>query len=112
MEANFTYDRLLEELDLLNDGEDAQLFRSNFIQYIRTEKANNKTVEFSRVYSDIEKYCFSYPLMVHNKGKIIERLLFYLQSPDSQKLIQAGAVEMFIALIKDFRSDIYEAFVT
>jgi len=30
LEANFTYDKLLEEKDLL-EGEDAELFRSNFI---------------------------------------------------------------------------------
>ena len=30
LEANFTYDKLLEERDLL-EGEDAELFRSNFI---------------------------------------------------------------------------------
>lgn len=77
LEANFTYDKLLEERDLL-DGEDAELFKSNFIQLLRSEKANNKTIEFSKVYSDIERFCFSYPLLIHNKTKIIERLLHHL----------------------------------
>jgi hypothetical protein len=48
LEANFTYDKLLEERDL--EGDDAELFRSNFIQLLRSEKANNKTVEFGKVY--------------------------------------------------------------
>ena len=77
LEANFTYDRLLEERDLL-EGEDAELFRSNFIQLLRSEKANNKTIEFGKVYSDIERFCFSYPLLIHNKSKILERLLYHL----------------------------------
>lgn len=77
MEANFTYDNLLEERDLL-EGEDAELFKSNFIQLLRSEKANNKTVEFGKVYSDIERFCFSYPLLIHNKSKIIERLIYHL----------------------------------
>jgi U3 small nucleolar RNA-associated protein 20 len=110
MEANFTYDRLLEEKDLL-EGEDSELFRSNFIQLLRSEKANNKTKEFSKVYSDIERFCFSYPLLIHNKTKIVERLLFHLQSPDAQKVVQAGVIELFIALIKDFRSEIYQDFL-
>ena len=58
--------------------EEAQLFKSNFIQLLRSEKANNRTTEFGRVYSDLEKYCFSYPLLVHNRQRIIERLLFHL----------------------------------
>lgn len=85
LEANFTYDKLLEERDL--DGEDAELFRSNFIQLLRSEKANNKTVEFGKVYTDIERFCFSYPLLIHNKSKIVERLLYHLQSPDAQKVV-------------------------
>ena len=86
LEANFIYDKLLEERDLL-EGEDAELFKSNFIQLLRSEKANNKTIEFGKVYSDIERFCFSYPLLIHNKSKIVERLLMHLQSPDAQKVV-------------------------
>jgi hypothetical protein len=111
LEASFTYDRLMEEQDLIDAGEDGEMFKSNFIQLLRTEKANNKTIEFGKVYSELEKLSFSYPLLIHNKGRIVERLLHYLSSPESQKVIQAGVVDLFIALIKDFRADIYQDFI-
>jgi hypothetical protein len=41
----------------------------------------------------------------------VERLLFYLNSPESQKVVQAGVIDLFIALIKDFRGDIYDDFI-
>ncbi len=31
LEASFTYDRLMEEQDLINAGEDGEMFKSNFI---------------------------------------------------------------------------------
>lgn len=111
LEASFTYDRLMEEQDLIDAGEDGEMFKSNFIQLLRTEKANNKTIEFGKVYSELEKLSFSYPLLIHNKGRIVEKLLHYLSSPESQKVIQAGVVDLFIALIKDFRADIYQDFI-
>ena len=94
------------------EGEDAQLFKSNFIQFMRSEKANNKSAEFNKVYKEIEQFCFSYPFLVHNKSKIIQRLLVFLEeSTDSQKLVQGGVINLFIALIKDFRGDIYQDFL-
>lgn len=90
------------------DDEDTQLFKSNFIQLLRSEKANNKTTEFAKVYSDVERFCYSYPLLVHNKGRIIERLLSFMSS---HKLVQSGVVDLFIALVKDFRTDIYKEFL-
>ena len=77
VEADFIYSKLLEDKDLI-EGDNGDLFISNFITLLRSEKANNKTVEFSQVYSELEKYCFSFPLLIHNKSKIIERLLFHL----------------------------------
>jgi U3 small nucleolar RNA-associated protein 20 len=111
LEASFTYDRLMEERDLEEAGEDGEMFKSNFIQLLRSEKANNKTVEFGRVYSELERLSFSYPLLIHNKGRIVEKLLGHLSNPESQRVVQAGVVELFIALIKDFRGDIYAEFV-
>ncbi|TNV87999.1 hypothetical protein FGO68_gene14880 [Halteria grandinella] len=110
LESAFTYDRLLEQSDLAGDEE--ELFKSNFIQLLRSEKANNKTVEFAKVYNDVERFCYSYPLLVHNKTKIIERLLHYLEQPDTVKIVQTGVIDLFIALIKDFRTDIYQDFLT
>ncbi len=72
---------------MINAGEDGEMFKSNFITLLRSEKANNKTIEFGRVYSDLEKLSFSFPLLIHNKAKIIERLLHYLSSPESQKVV-------------------------
>jgi U3 small nucleolar RNA-associated protein 20 len=111
LEASFTYDRLMEERDLEEAGEDGEMFKSNFIQLLRSEKANNKTVEFGRVYSELERLSFSYPLLIHNKGRIVEKLLGHLSNPESQRVVQAGVVELSIALIKDFRGDIYAEFV-
>ena len=49
---------------------------------------------------------------MHNKGKIVERLLTYLDSSSSSsKLVQCGVVDLFVALVKDFRADIYEEFM-
>lgn len=82
---------MLEEQDLIEAGEDAQLFKSNFIQLLRTEKANNKTSEFNKVYNELEKYCFSYPLLVHNKGKIIDRLLHFMEEKSHSENTDASA---------------------
>ena len=115
-DANQTFDRLLEEQDLVSgtgvEAEDQQLFRSNFIQLLRAEKAHNKTSDFSKVFSDLEGFCFSYPLLVHNKGKVVDRLLSYLDASGSQKVVQCGVVDLFVALVKDFRADIYEDFMS
>lgn len=70
----------------------------------------NKTLEFAKVYKQLEHLCFSYPLLVHNKSKVIDKLMQLLQE-QSLKVIQATIIDLCIALIKDLRSDIYEEFV-
>ena len=79
LDANFIYDKLLEAQDLHEDGGE-ETFKSNFIQLLRNEKMNNKTVEFDKVYKDLESLSFSYPLLVHNKTKVIEKLMSHLKN--------------------------------
>lgn len=66
-----------------DENEEDAIFNSNFILLLRTERANNKTIEFGRIYKIIEPFCFSYPLLVLNKSKIIEILLHYLNPENS-----------------------------
>ena len=98
---------------MMQTGQDEEdIFNSNFISYLRTEKGNNKKQDFSSVYKDLEQHCFSYPLLVHNRSTVVDKLLGYL-SPSSKvqsKIVQMAVVELLIALIKDFRQDIYEDF--
>ena len=68
------FDRLLEGEDEQNDT-----FKSNFIQMLRTEKMNNMTLDFGKVYSEIESLCFSFPLLVHNRDRVLSKLLFHLK---------------------------------
>ena len=56
--------------------------------------------------------CFSFPLLVHNKSRIISRLLAYLETDGSHKVVKCGVVDLFVALVKDFRGDIYEDFMS
>ena len=65
LETNFMYDSVLRQTQ---DNEEDGLFNSNFIQLLRSERANNKTIEFGRVYKVLEPFCFSYPLLVLNKS--------------------------------------------
>ena len=78
-DQNMVFDRLLEGEDEQNDT-----FKSNFIQMLRTEKMNNMTLDFGKVYSDIENLCFSFPLLVHNKDRVLSKLLFHLKDKSQQ----------------------------
>lgn len=82
LEANFVYDSQLRQQSGID--EDDGLFTSNFIQLLRSEKANNKTLDFNKLYKVIEPYCFSYPLLVHNKSNMINLLLSYLLPNSSE----------------------------
>ena len=53
------------------DLETDDLTSSNFIQLLRVEKFKNHTPEFNKVFRDIENLCFSYPLLILNKTKIV-----------------------------------------
>ena len=54
-----------------NSLEHDDLSTSNFIQLLRAEKFKNHTPEFNKVFRDIESLCFSYPLLILNKTKIV-----------------------------------------
>jgi hypothetical protein len=54
------------------------LSSSNFIQLLRVEKFNNKTLEFGRIFKDLENHCYSFPLLIMNKQKVIKKLIGYL----------------------------------
>jgi hypothetical protein len=75
---------------------------------LRSEKANNKTLDFNKVYKVLEPYCFSYPLLVHNKSTMINLLMNFLTERDGNSVgtitaIQVTVLDLIIALIKDFR---------
>ena len=48
---------------------------SNFIAIIKQEKVNNATLEFRRVWKDLEHLAYSFPLVIMNKTKIVNKLL-------------------------------------
>ena len=74
MEMFMQYDTLMEGEDENND------MKSNFIEYLREEKMNNRTLDFKQVYQQLEPLAFSYPLVVVNKKKIIAKLLGFLRA--------------------------------
>jgi hypothetical protein len=49
-------------------------FTSNFIESLKDEIWNNKTLAFRKLYGTLEPYCSSYPLMIRNKDKVIKIL--------------------------------------
>ena len=53
--------------------------KSNFITYLRSEKLDNRTLDFKVLFNDIEPLCFSFALIVLNKDKIVSKLLSYLK---------------------------------
>ena len=93
-----------------NSLEHDDLSTSNFIQLLRAEKFKNHTPEFNKVFRDIETLCFSYPLLILNKTKIVQKLLHYMDN-EELKSVRGTVLEMCIALIKDLRHDIYEEFL-
>jgi len=64
MEMFMTFDNLL---DTTNQDEMDDQLKSNFITFLRAEKMNNLTLDFKKVFNDIEPLCFSYALIVLNK---------------------------------------------
>lgn len=51
---------------------------SNFIQLLRAERFKNHTSEYNRVFKEIENLCFSYPLLILNKTKVVQKLIHFL----------------------------------
>ena len=97
--------------------------QSNFTAYLRYEKMNNRTLDFSKMYNELEKLCYNHALLVLNHKTIIEKLLKYLSGSvkpddDSHSMQMANtkaqciALDLFVCLVKDMRADIYEAFLT
>ena len=101
----------MQQKTIGEDGlEEDDLSTSNFIQLMRTEKFKNHTAEFNRVFRDIETLCFSYPLLILNKTKIVQKLLHYMDN-EEVKSAQTIVLDLCIALIKDLRHEIYEEFL-
>lgn len=71
---------------------------------------NNCTLEFRRVWKELDHLAYSFPLVILNKKKIIAKLLEQLQT-DTLKVAYPAIIELVIALIKDMRGDIYEEFL-
>jgi hypothetical protein len=55
------------------------LVESNFIQYLRTERMQNQTIDFRIVFNDLEPLAYSHALVVLNKNQIIRKLIKYLR---------------------------------
>jgi hypothetical protein len=66
-------------LDTTNEEELNNQLKSNFITLLREEKMNNRTLDFKRIFNDVEPFCFSHALLLLNKHKIVDKLLAYLQ---------------------------------
>lgn len=118
-----SFDHLIDENadDLIrNADEEEEQMRSNFIEYLRSEKMNNRTLDFKRVYEELEPLTFSHALIVLNKNQIVSKLLDFLNPQRKQKsgsttdaaesVLSGNVMELFIALIKDLRSELYEEF--
>lgn len=107
------FDNLIDNKadSMIRDVEGDGQLESNFIEYLRTEKMNNRTLEFKKVFNDLESLCFSHALILLNKKAIVKKLLAYLKSDSSENVLKGNVLELFIALIKDLRQDIYSEFV-
>jgi hypothetical protein len=71
---------------------------------------NNRTIEFKKVFSQLEPLCFSHALIIINKKNIVGKLLGYLKNEGSENVLKGAVLELIIALIKDLRQDIYTEF--
>ena len=69
---------------------------------MRAEKFKNHTAEFNKIFRDIENLCFSYPLLILNKTKIVQKLLHYMDNEEVQSA-RVIILDLCIALIKDLR---------
>lgn len=94
---------------MVREDED-DLSTSNFIQLLKAEKFKNKTSEFRRVFNQIENLCFSYPLLILNKTKVVQKLLQFL-GDEEVKSVQCNILDLCIALIKDLRHEVYNEFM-
>lgn len=65
MEGFMQFDALMDFRD--QDAMDDQL-QSNFIAFLRTERMNNRTLDFRKVFDEIEPLAYSHALIVLNKN--------------------------------------------
>lgn len=109
-------------IDTSNREEMEDQLKSNFIAFLRTEKMNNRTLDFKKVFTALEPLAYSHALIVLNKRKLVLELLKHLQprgdGPElagalatSDSVIKGKCLELMIALIKDLRHEIYGEFV-
>jgi hypothetical protein len=119
MEAFMQYDTLVDP------GEEGDQLQSNFIAFLKTEKMNNRTVDFKRVFADLEPLAYSHALVVLNKRQLVTKLLKHLKplkgsqtgvAPSlslatSDSVIKGKVLDLIVALVKDLRQDIYKEFV-
>ena len=68
------------------------------------------TPEFAKVFAEIEGLCLSYPLLILNKKKVVQKLLGFL-STDTLRVVHCSVLDLCIALVKDLRQDVYEEFL-
>jgi hypothetical protein len=116
MEAFMQYDTLVDPAEM---GDQLQ---SNFIAFLKTEKMNNRTVDFKRVFVDLEPLAYSHALVVLNKRQLVTKLLKHLKPlpanaqvgvalAASDSVIKGKVLDLIVALVKDLRQDIYKEFV-
>lgn len=114
MEAFMQYDTLIDP------GEEGDQLQSNFIAFLKTEKMNNRTVDFKRVFADLEPLAYSHALVVLNKRQLVTKLLKHLKPlqgsqtgalATSDSVIKGKVLDLIVALVKDLRQDIYKEFV-
>lgn len=77
---------------------------------LQAEKAKTLTPEFSKVFAEIEGLCLSYPLLILNKKRVVQKLLGFLGT-EHLKAAHIGVLDLCIALVKDLRQDVYEEFL-
>mmetsp|Transcript_20804 Transcript_20804/g.32088 ORF Transcript_20804/g.32088 Transcript_20804/m.32088 type:complete len:222 (+) Transcript_20804:34-699(+) len=80
---------------------DEDMTESNFIEYLRVEKMNNRTVDFKVVFNELEQLAYSHALIVVNKKQIIEKLIYYLRGretpeSDSEEQDSDADIEQFL----------------
>lgn len=113
---SYRFDQLLAEGDPADANTpaevDAQMLESNFITLLAQERMCNPTMEFRQLMMNtLEELAASMPLLLLNKAKIVTALLSYLKL-ERMRPAWPTTLELLIALVKDLRSDIYEAFIS
>ena len=116
MEAFMQYDTLVDPTEMEDQ------LQSNFIAFLKTEKMNNRTLDFKRVFVDVEPLAYSHALVVLNKRQLVMKLLKHLKPlpggaqpgvafATSDSVVKCKVLDLIVALVKDLRHDIYQEFV-